>query len=322
MQFLFACLLALTLTQLWRILRHMTHNLHQISDLLNKLDGAYAPNTLKSYYADASAFVDWCEEQNTNPFPTSSKTLHDYIEFMKLGLSYATIRRRISSLRRVNKLLGYEDETQTEEIYLAIRRLKREKSIEQRQATGINHDLLCKMITAQPNTLTGARNKVLLSLGYDFLARRSELVALQTTDIKFMRDSGLKGTIKKSKTDQFGRGRLVFGSERSTKLLRTWLRQKPKEIQSVFCAINHGRCVDRPICGRNVNDIIKRAVIKVKRCERPSDIDVSGHSLRVGAAQDLLIKGYDLAAIMRAGGWTSPNTVSRYLRFSQHNIWC
>ena len=41
----------------------------------------------------------------------------------------------------------------------------------------------------------------------------------------------------------------------------------------------------------------------------------------VGAAQDLLIKGYDLAAIMRAGGWSDPSTVSRYLRFSQHNIW-
>ena len=240
---------------------------------------------------------------------------------MKLRLRYATIRRRISSLRRVNKILGYEDKTRTEEIYLAIRRLKREKSIEQRQATGINRDLLIKMIKAQPNTLTGLRNRVLLSFGYDFLARRSELFALQMGDIQFTKDGTLQGIIKKSKTDQFGRGRFVFGSERSAKLLRRWLKQKPKEILSVFCAINHGQCVDRPICDRNVNDIIKRGVIKVKRCERPSDTKVSGHSLRVGAAQDLLIKGYDLAAIMRAGGWSNPNTVSRYLRFSQHNIW-
>ena len=288
---------------------------------LDSLEGAYAPNTLKLYYADASAFVDWCEEQNTNAFPISSKILHDYIEFLKLRLRYATIRRRISSLRRVNKILGYEDKTQTEEIYLAIRRLKREKSVGQRQATGINHDLLVKMIRAQPNTLTGLRNRVLLSLGYDFLARRSELVALQTSDVQFTKDGTLQGIIKRSKTDQFGRGRLVFGSERSAKLLRTWLRQKPKEIQSVFCAINHGKCIDRPICDRNVNDIIKRGVIKVKRYERPSDREISGHSLRVGAAQDLLIKGYDLAAIMRAGGWSKPSTVSRYLRFSQHNIW-
>ena len=104
-------------------------------------------------------------------------------------------------------------------------------------------------------------------------------------------------------------------------MLKKWLRLKPAEIEHVFCAINHNRCENRAICDRNVNDIIKKSVIKVKSCERPSDLDVSGHSLRVGAAQDLLIKGYDLAAIMRAGGWSDTSTVSRYLWFSQHNIW-
>ena len=299
----------------------MTQYTQNISDLLSKLDGAYAPNTLRSYYVDATAFVDWCHKQNVGAFPMTSSTLSNYIEFMKLGLRYSTIRRRISSLRRVNSLLGYKDATQTDEIYLSIRRLKREKLREQRQAVGINQGLLIKMIAAQPETLAGIRNRALLSVGYDFLARRSELVALRATDIQFTNDGTLRGTIRKSKTDQFGHGRLVFGSERSSKLVRKWLRRKPKEIPSIFCAINHGRCVDRPICDRNVNDIIKRGVIRVKRCERPSDLEVSGHSLRVGAAQDLLIKGYDLAAIMRAGGWSNPSTVSRYLQFSQHNIW-
>ena len=299
----------------------MTQYTQNISDLLNKLDGAYAPNTLRSYYVDATAFVDWCHEQNNEAFPMTSDTLSSYIEFMKLTLRYSTIRRRISSLRRVNTLLGYQDETQTEKIYLAIRRLKREKLSEQRQAAGINQDLLIKMIAAQPETLAGIRNRALLSLGYDFLARRSELVALRDTDIQFTNDGALKGTIRKSKTDQYGRGRLVFGSARSAKLVRKWLRQKPKDIQPIFCAINHGRCLDRSICDRNVNDIIKRGIIRVKGCERPSDLDVSGHSLRVGAAQDLLIRGHDLVAIMRAGGWSNANTVSRYLRFSQHNIW-
>ena len=299
----------------------MIHKDKSINRVLERLEGAYAPNTLRSYYVDATAFVDWCQKQNAVAFPMTSAILSDYIDFMKLKLRYSTIRRRISSLRRVNTLLGFKDETQTEEIYLTIRRLKREKLSEQRQAVGINQDLLIKIIAAQPETLAGIRNRALLSLGYDFLARRSELVALHDTDIQFTNDGTLKGTIRKSKTDQYGGGRLVFGSERSAKLVRKWLRQKPKEIEPIFCAINHGRCVDRPICDRNVNDIIKRGVIRVKHCERPSDLEVSGHSLRVGAAQDLLIRGYDLAAIMRAGGWSNPSTVSRYLRFSQHNIW-
>ena len=288
---------------------------------LSKLEGAYAPNTLKSYYADTNAFVDWCTEKNIEPFPLTSGGVREYIEAMAVDYSYASIRRRLSCLRRINKLLGHEDHTQTEEIYLTIRRLKRSKCLDQQQAVGINHDLLVKMINAQTNTLAGIRNKALLSLGYDFLARRSELVAFRTTDLEFTKDGALKGMIRKSKTDQYGRGRLVFGSGRSAKLLRGWFRKKPKEIAAVFCAINHGQCLDRSICDRSVNEIIKKSVVKVKSCERPSDLEVSGHSLRVGAAQDLLIKGYDLAAIMRAGGWSNAETVSRYLRFSQHNIW-
>ena len=255
------------------------------------------------------------------PFPLTSANTRKYIETMAENYSYASIRRRLSCLRRINKLLGHQDKTQTEEIYLTIRRLKRSKCPEQQQAVGINHSLLVKMIDAQSDTLAGIRNKAMLSLGYDFLARRSELVALRINDLESTKDGALKGMIRKSKTDQYGRGRLVFGSARSAKLLRMWFRQKPKDIEAVFCAINHGQCIDRPICDRNVNEIIKKSVVKVKRCERPSDLDVSGHSLRVGASQDLLIKGYDLAAIMRVGGWSNAETVSRYLRFSQHNIW-
>ena len=296
-------------------------HLEKYKETFKLLQGAYAPNTLKSYYADTNAFVDWCIEKNRDPFPLTSGGVREYIESMAVDYSYASIRRRLSCLRRINKLLGHTDDTQTEEIYLAIRRLKRSKCLEQQQAVGINHDLLVKMIAAQPDTLAGMRNKAMLSLGYDFLARRSELVALRTTDLEFTKDGALKGMIRKSKTDQYGRGRLVFGSERSAKLLRAWFWKKPKAIEAVFCAINHGKCLDRPICDRNVNEIIKKSVVKVKSCERPSDLEVSGHSLRVGAAQDLLIKGYDLAAIMRAGGWSNAETVSRYLRFSQHNIW-
>ena len=177
------------------------------------------------------------------------------------------------------------------------------------------------MIEAQPDTMAGVRNRALLSLGYDFLARRSELIAIKTDDIQFTPDGALTGLIRKSKTDQYGNGRLVYGSERSAKLVRKWLRLKPKKIKPIFCAINHGKCVDRAICDRNANDIIKRSLVRVEHCARPSDLEVSGHSLRVGAAQDLLVRGYDLAAIMRAGGWSDPTTVSRYLRYSQHNIW-
>jgi hypothetical protein len=52
------------------------------------------------------------------------------------------------------------------------------------------------------------------------------------------------------------------------------------------------------------------------------DIDAfSGHSMRLGAAQDLLVKGFDKVAIMRAGGWKSVSVLARYLEKAEHNVW-
>ena len=40
---------------------------------------------------------------------------------------------------------------------------------------------------------------------------------------------------------------------------------------------------------------------------------LSGHSMRVGAAQDMAAAGIDLGAIMHVGGWKSPEMVMRYI---------
>ena len=84
-----------------------------VNKRLGDLNGAYAPNTLKSYYADARTFVDWCAKRNIEPFPTASETLCAYIECLQVNSAYSSIRRRISSLRRLNKMLGFEDQTRT-----------------------------------------------------------------------------------------------------------------------------------------------------------------------------------------------------------------
>ena len=112
---------------------------NQIEVVFNTLSGEYAPNALKSYYADINAFVDWCLVKNIEPFPLTSGGVREYIETMAVEYSYASIRRRLSCLRRINKLLGHRDQTQTEEVYLTIRRLKRSKCLDQQQAVGINH---------------------------------------------------------------------------------------------------------------------------------------------------------------------------------------
>ena len=78
-----------------------------------------------------------------------------------------------------------------EDVYIAIPRLKRVQCMQQRQAARINNDILVKITGALPNTLTGTQNKAHLSMGYDFLAHHSELVALQSSGLTLTKDGSL-----------------------------------------------------------------------------------------------------------------------------------
>jgi integrase/recombinase XerD len=84
---------------------------------------------------------------------------------------------------------------------------------------------MIKLIDAQREILAGVSNTAILSLDCDFLVRRSELITVRTDDLKFTPDGALKGMINKSKTDQYGKGRFVFDSERSAKLISKCLRK-------------------------------------------------------------------------------------------------
>ena len=198
--------------------------------------------------------------------------------------------------------------------------MKRSQNQKRRQAKGINQDLLIRMINSQTDNITGIRNKAIRSLGYDFLARRSELVALKTSNIDFLKSGRIRSIIRRSKNDQFGEGRLAYGSKRSSQLLKTWRKHLPENSDYLCRPVYKEKILNRALCERSINEIIKKSVVKT-RGHRPREREVSGHSLRVGAAQDLIMMGHDLPAIMRAGGWNNIRVVSRYLQMSEHNIW-
>lgn len=59
--------------------------------------------------------------------------------------------------------------------------------------------------------VSGARDKALLLVGFAGAFRRSELVALEVSDLRFMR-KGVLIHVRHSKTDQEGEGRTVCHS--------------------------------------------------------------------------------------------------------------
>ena len=159
-----------------------------------------------------------------------------------------------------------------------------------------------------------------ITRGFDLLTRRSELVVLQTSDIEFRGDDTLRVLIRRSKADPFGMERIAFSSRRSAYLIGAWLAWRGPDIAPLFCGIYQGRPINRALSTTKVKLIIKEAATAAGFT--PKDVRAfSGHSLRVGAAQDLLCAGFDTAAIMRAGGWKSIDVLGRYLEFAEHNVW-
>ncbi len=216
--------------------------------------------------------------------------------------------------------MGLEDPTSHEEVNLALRRVRRAKLNRPKQAKGLTKELLMRCLATQPNTPWGLRNKAMLSLGYDLLTRRSELVALRTEDVAFQEDGTLRAIIRRSKNDPCGMGRIAFSSKRSGELVSQWLDWRGGNIYPIFCGIYQGKPINRSLGTTTVKTMIKEAVAAAG--VPPDDVEAfSGHSLRVGAAQDMLCAGFDTAAIMRAGGWKSVNVLGRYLGLAEHNVW-
>jgi len=286
-----------------------------------RLEGAYAPATMRSYRADVEAFENWCVAQGIDrPFPASVETVCQFLENEGACKAPSTVQRRLYAIRKVHRLLRLPDPTYDEEINLTFRRVRRANAVRPRQAKGLTRPYLDRFLESEPDSPWGLRNRAMLSLGYELLTRRSELIALRNSDITLRDDGTIRVLIRRSKADPFGAGRVAFTSARTAKLLKQWLYYRGTKIEWLFCPIYQGKVIDRCLETTTVKRVVKEAA---KRCGlRPDQVaSFSGHSMRVGAAQDLLRRGFDTAAIMRAGGWKSVNVLARYLEKAEQNVW-
>ena len=282
-----------------------------------RLEGAYAPSTIRAYHADIESYVCWCEVEGFEVFPVSEEALCRYIEDQGKSHASSTVNRRLYSIRRVLKLMSLDDVTRSEEVRLTHRRVLRAKLARPKQAKGMTREYLDQFLALQPDTLIGLRNRVMLSLGYEGLTRRSELVVIRDEDIEYLSDESLRVLIRRSKSDPLGQGRLTYTSAQTGNLISEWIRKRGADFPFLFCPVYKNRPIKRSI----TVSALKRLLYAGNDKLGASSETFSGHSMRVGAAQDLLARGFDVAAIMRAGGWKSIDTLIRYLEKSQQRIW-
>ncbi len=278
---------------------------------IKRLEGAYADSTLKAYRTDALSFVNWCTQRRYTPFPATPEIMSTYIADISEIYSASTIKRRLAAIGKIHRLMKLENPTSDEEVKLAIRRAFRKKFTRPCQALGLTEKLRDQLISHCESTPTGIRDRALIAVGYDTLSRRSELISIFIEDVSF-NEKGARVLIKRAKNDPFGKGRVSHLSPKTTRYLQDWIKVSGIKEGPLFRAIKHEKIHSTSLHPYSVNRIIKKAALAAGL----SKIEIqklSGHSMRVGAAQDMMVAGLDILPIMAAGGWKTTNVVARYI---------
>jgi integrase len=196
--------------------------------------------------------------------------------------------------------------------------IRRTLGMAQRQAAPLLVEHARQAVCVFEDTTKGVRDKAIILLGLAGAFRRSELVALDVADLEF-RDKGVLVRLKRSKTNQEGRGEtkdLGFGAHEHTcpvRALKRWLDVADITEGPVFRPVSRGITTHR-LTGRMVSRIVKGVA---KRIGLEPDT-FSGYSLRAGFVTQAYREGIPEADIARLSGHRSRTVLERYRREAEH----
>jgi site-specific recombinase XerD len=170
------------------------------------------------------------------------------------------------------------------------------------------------MAHAAPAGLKGLRDRALLLLGFGGAFRRSELVALDVADLE-QTESGLRVTIRRSKTDQEGIGTTIAivrgGVCCPVKALRAWLDAAGITEGAVFRPLRKGGKVqNHRLTSKSVCDLVKAYADRVGL-----DGDAfSAHSLRSGFLTSAARRGASVFKMRDVSRHKSMDVLQAYVR--------
>ncbi len=265
--------------------------------------GALSPNTERALRADLGIYRSWCEHRRLIPWPVNATPVARFIDFMASRKAPATVRRYVASIAALCRAAGRKNPLDSVTVTTALQRMHRQKGRRQAQAHGLTWALREQLLLASGDRLIDARNRALL--------RRSELVSLQVLDLMMENDGSAALFVRRGKTDQEGEGAMLFLAPDSVTLVREWIDRGAISGGLLFRSLPRGGLSRGPLNPGQVSRIYKSMARKAGLGE---DIvtGLSGHSTRVGAAQDMIASGIELPAILQAGRWKSTTMVNRY----------
>jgi len=292
----------------------------QEETLLN-LKSSKANNTTRAYKSDFKDFGLFCSKNGFNSLPTEPKIISLYITHLSTkNLKISTLKRRLVSIGVIHRLKGHYLDTKHPAIIENLMGIKRRKGSAQKgkKPILINHlKSIVNVIDKQnKDELKKLRDRSIILIGFSGGFRRNEIVSLDFEDLDFVNE-GLKITIRRSKTDQFGDGSLkalpYFDNSQYCPVmsLKNWLK---------ISKINSGPLFRRFLKGTKLSD--KRlsdqtVALLIKEYLNIAGIDsknYSGHSLRSGFATSAADAGVEERSIMAMTGHKSTEMVRRYIK--------
>ena len=284
----------------------MTTHLARLEDAAKvRLEAIFAPSTRRSYLSSLRQYERFCAETGLHPHEVGSMIA--FCEHLAAqGRKIATIERHLAALRM---RYGVADDR----LRLYLRGLRR--------TLGCAKDKKAPLTPTQLGLIKwdsgrkGLRDKALILVGFFGALRRSELVGLNIEDVEFVPEGAIL-TIRKSKTDQEGRGREVaIGYAKRPELcpvraLQCYMATLGRNTGPLFVSMRKSQYTQSRLSTDAVARIVKDYADRLGLDPRR----FGGHSLRAGFATTAALLGATEDEIALQTGHKSMTVLRGYIR--------
>ena len=288
-----------------------------IQSAVNRHAAAENENTRRTYRAGWNRFVRFCKEDGHTALPATGETVTVFMEHLaREGYALATIDTRITAIADRHKSAGEEDPTKTHAVRQQRENLRKTLDPVPDQVEPVLLEHL-RAMAFNPDTLSDVRDRALLFVGFAGGFRRSELTGLTIDDLREV-SGGIVLRVRRSKTDQEGRGRMVQIPDRVPALsptpneaLREWLDAAEIDAGPLFRMVDRWENVrEGALSGQAVYTIVRGWMESIG--EDPSDY--GAHSLRAGYATQGYIDRIGEHEIAQQTGHRKLDTLRQYQR--------
>jgi len=257
----------------------------------------HASSTLRAYADDLAALQAYLVDRGqSDRLPVDPLLLVAFISSEsrpderpgreRAARAVSTIEGRLAGIARAHQVAGLVDPTKDDLVRKAMGGIRRRLGTSPRHAKQeLELEQLDHMLAAIPPTdHVGRRDRALLLVGIAAALRRSELVALNVADVKYVAE-GMEVTIRSSKTDQEGKAQVLavaLGDRPelcAVRALQVWTSGAGIHDGPIFRRIRVGDHVGtQHLSDRAVALIVKRRAERIGLDPRV----FAGHSLRSG----------------------------------------